>query len=241
AAKEAADLVLTDDNFASIANAVHEGRTVFDNIKKSLVFILPTNGGEAGVILLAVFLGLALPVTAPQILWVNMVTEVTLSIALAFERPEAGVMARPPRPPTEPLLTRQLLTRVAYVTALMIATTFAVFNWELARGNDLAVARTAAVNMLVAGELAYLFNTRRFIASAFARDTLTGNRIALGAALALIALQVPFTYAAPLQRLFGTAPLDAPSWALIGTLAAAIFLAVEINKALARRAGVRSL
>jgi magnesium-transporting ATPase (P-type) len=103
AAREAADLVLTDDNFASIAHAVREGRTIFDNIKKSLLFILPTNGGEAGVILLAVFLGAALPVTAAQILWVNMVTSVTLAVALAFEPPEPGAMQRPPRPPGERL------------------------------------------------------------------------------------------------------------------------------------------
>ena len=109
AAREAADLVLTDDNFASIEHAVREGRTIFDNIKKSLLFILPTNGGEAGVILLAVFLGLALPITAAQILWINMVTTVTLAIALAFEPPEPGVMQRPPRPPAEPLITRLLL------------------------------------------------------------------------------------------------------------------------------------
>jgi magnesium-transporting ATPase (P-type) len=112
AAKEAADLVLTDDNFASIADAVREGRAVFDNIKKSLLFILPTNGGEAGVILIAVFAGLAMPVTAGQILWVNMVTAVTLALALAFEPAEAGTMRRPPRSPSEPLITPLLLGRI---------------------------------------------------------------------------------------------------------------------------------
>jgi magnesium-transporting ATPase (P-type) len=100
AAREAADLVLTDDNFATIARAVREGRVVFDNIKKALLFILPTNGGEAGVILLAVFAGLTLPVTAGQVLWVNMVTAVTLALALAFEPAEPGVMRRPPRRPS---------------------------------------------------------------------------------------------------------------------------------------------
>jgi magnesium-transporting ATPase (P-type) len=238
AAKEAADLVLTDDNFASIANAVHEGRTVFDNIKKSLVFVLPTNGGEAGVILLAVFLGLALPVTAAQILWVNMVTTVTLALALAFEPSEPGVMARPPRPPAEPLITRHLLLRVLFVSVLMIAATFYVFEWQLARGGSLEAARTAAVNMLVAGELVYLFNARRFVGSAFAADTLTGNRIAAAVAGALVALQLAFTYLAPMQTLFRTAPLDAAAWGLIVALALAMFGAVEVTKALARRRGV---
>jgi len=162
AAREAADLVLTDDNFATIAHAVREGRVVLDNIKKSLLFMLPTNGGEAGVILLAVFAGIALPVTAGQILWVNMITAVTLALALAFEPAEPGVMQRPPRSPKEPLITRVLAMRIAYVSFLMIAVTFAVFEWELMRGNSIEVARTAAVNMLVIGELVYLFNVRFF-------------------------------------------------------------------------------
>src|SRR5690606_3289116 len=112
AAREAADLVLTDDNFATLAAAVRQGRTVFDNIRKSLLFILPTNGGETGVILLALFAGLVLPVTPAQILWINLVTTVTLALALAFEPTEADTMARPPRPPREPLVTRDLLGRV---------------------------------------------------------------------------------------------------------------------------------
>jgi magnesium-transporting ATPase (P-type) len=238
AAREAADIVLTDDNFASIANAVREGRTIFDNIKKSLLFVLPTNGGEAGVILLAVFLGLALPVTAAQILWVNMVTTVTLAIALAFEPSEPGVMSRPPRDPTEPLITKLLLARVVYVSILMMIATFWVFDRELARSGSLEVARTAAVNMLVVGELVYLFNSRHFVAHSLARDTLTGNRVALWAAIALVVLQVLFTYAPPMQHLFRTVALDAQAWTLILALSAAKFLLVEAEKWLLRRCGV---
>ncbi len=241
AAKEAADLVLTDDNFASIDNAVREGRTIFDNIKKSLLFILPTNGGEAGVILIAVFLGLALPVTAAQILWINMVTTVTLAIALAFEPAEPGVMQRPPRPPAEPLITKLLLARVVYVSLLMVAVTFVVFEWEIARGSSLETARTAAVNMLVVGELVYLFNSRHFVAHSMARDTLTGNPVAFWVSLGLIALQLAFTYAPPLQALFRTTPLDAAAWTLILGLALAKFLAVEAEKAVLRRFGVQRL
>ncbi|MFN3565754.1 MAG: cation-translocating P-type ATPase [Burkholderiaceae bacterium] len=241
AAKEAADLVLTDDNFATIEHAVREGRTIFDNIKKSLLFILPTNGGEAGVILLAVFLGLALPVTAAQILWINMVTTVTLAIALAFEPAEPGVMQRPPRPPAEPLITKLLLARVVYVSLLMVAVTFAVFEWELARGSSLETARTAAVNMLVVGELVYLFNSRHFVAHSLARDTLTGNPVAFWASAGLVALQLAFTYAPPLQALFKTTPLDAAAWSLIWGLGLAKFLAVEAEKAILRRFGVQRL
>jgi magnesium-transporting ATPase (P-type) len=235
AAREAADIVLTDDNFASIGNAVREGRTIFDNIKKSLLFILPTNGGQAMVILIAVFLGLALPVTAVQILWVNMVVTITLAIALAFEPAEAGVMRRPPRPPGEPLITHLVLGRIAFVTVLVTAVTFSMFQWELARGVTLEEARTAAVNMLVLAQLVYLFNSRRFVAHAFDRGTLTGNPIALYASLGLIGLQLAFTYLPLMQSLFHTAPLGADVWARMALLAAAVFLLVEAEKWLLRR------
>jgi magnesium-transporting ATPase (P-type) len=240
AAREATDLVLTDDNFATIARAVREGRVVFDNIKKSLLFILPTNGGEAGVILLAVFAGLALPVTAGQILWVNMITAVTLSLALAFEPAEPGVMRRPPRRPTEPLITRVLAARIVYVSLLMIAVTFAVFEWELARGSAIEVARTAAVNMLVVGELVYLFNVRHFTAHAFTRDILTGNPVAFWVSVLLIGVQLLFTYAPPMQQVFHTAPLDMASWLIILALGLGKFLAVEAEKAVLRHLRVRS-
>jgi magnesium-transporting ATPase (P-type) len=233
--------VLTDDNFATIAHAVREGRVVFDNVKKSLLFILPTNGGEAGVILLAVFLGLALPVTAGQILWVNMITAVTLALALAFEPAEAGVMQRPPRPPTEPLITRVLAARIAYGSALMIAVTFIAFEWELAHGSSIETARTAAVNMLVIGELVYLFNVRQFTASAFTRDIVTGNPVALWVSVILIIFQLLFTYAPPFQQVFQSTALDAASWLVILVLGAVKFLAVEAEKAVLRRLQVRSM
>jgi len=140
AAREASDIVLTDDNFASIANAVNEGRSIFDNIKKSLLFALPTNAGQAGVILLAVILNVTMPITAVQILWVNMVTTVTLAIALAFEPPEPGVMRRPPRPPAESLVTRLLLARIGFVGVLLTAATFTTFQWEIGRGVPLPEA-----------------------------------------------------------------------------------------------------
>ena len=238
AAREAADIVLTDDNFASIANAVAEGRRIYDNVKKSLLFILPTNGGEGGVILLAVLLGLALPVTAAQILWINMVTTITLAVALAFEPAEAGVMRRPPRPPAEPLITRLLLARLAYVTVLMVAATFYVFEWELGRGSTLDTARTAAVNMLVFSEMIYLFNCRSFVASALGRSGFSGNRTALAVSAVLVVLQLLFTYEPHMQQLFRSTALDAGSWTLLLALALAKFLAVEVEKAVLRRFGV---
>ena len=241
AAREAADLVLTDDNFATIARAVHEGRVVFDNIKKSLLFILPTSAGQAGVILLAVFAGVSLPITPGQILWVNLITAVTLSLALAFEPGEKGVMERPPRAPAEPLITRVLGLRIAYVTLLMVAVTFFVFEWEMARGSSLEVARTAAVNMLVLGELVYLFNVRHFTASAFHWEIFSGNRVAVWMCALLIVFQLLLTYAPPMQAVFQTAALDAVSWAVILGLGLLKFLAVELEKAVLRRLNIRNM
>lgn len=240
AAREAADLVLTDDNFATIACAAREGRVVFDNIKKSLLFMLPTNGGEAGVILLAVFAGLTLPVTAAQILWVNMITAVTLALSLAFEPGGSDVMDRPPRPPSEPLITGPLAFRIAFVSLLMIIVTFTIFEWELALGASLETARTAAVNMLVIGELVYLFNVRYFTASAFTRDILTGNPIALWMGVVVILFQLLFTYAPPMQQLFRSAPLELSSWLMIFILGVAKFLAVEAEKVVQRKLKLRN-
>ncbi|OPF62845.1 HAD-IC family P-type ATPase [Hydrogenophaga sp. H7] len=241
AAREASDLVLTDDNFATIARAVREGRVVYDNIKKSLMHMLPTNGGEAGVILLAIFAGLPLPVTAGQILWVNTVTSVTLALSLAFEPAEPGVMRHPPRPPQESIITRALGGRILFVIGLMIAATFWVFHWELARGTALETARTAAVNTIVMCELFYLFNVRHFTRHAWRSETLTGNPVALGVAALLVGLQLLFTYAPPLQRLFHTTPLHASSWAMILAMGAGVFVLVEAEKALLRRRGVRRI
>lgn len=241
AAREASDLVLTDDNFATIARAVREGRVVFDNIKKALIFILPTNGGEAGVILVAIFAGMALPVTAGQILWVNMITAVTLALALAFEPGEPGVMHQPPRSPDQPLITRVLFTRIVYVSLLMIVTTFGIFQWELSRGSSIEIARTAAVNMLVVSELVYLFNVRHFTASAFNLGILTDNRIALAASLLLIVFQLLFTYASPMQQLFQSAALDTLSWMIIIGLSMLEFLAIEAEKTVWRVFGIKRM
>ena len=238
AAREASDVVLTDDNFATITRAVREGRVVFDNIKKALMHMLPTNGGEAGVILLAIFAGLPMPVTAGQILWVNTVTSVTLALSLAFEPPERAVMRHAPRSPREALITRAFGARILFVAGLMVAATFSVFHWELGRGNSLEVARTAAVNTIVACELFYLFNVRHFTDHAFRAETFTGNRVALLVSGILIVLQLAFTYAPPMQYLFHSVALDARSWAVILGLAALLFLAVEIEKAVLRGARV---
>jgi magnesium-transporting ATPase (P-type) len=234
AAKEAAEMVLADDNFASIAHAVEEGRTVYDNLKKSILFILPTSGGEALAIMAAVIAGTALPITAPQILWVNMVTAVTLSLALAFEPAERTIMTRPPRDPREPLLSGFLVWRVILVSSLLVAAVFGLFMVQKAMGADVATARTVAVNALVMGEIGYLFSTRFLLDASWNRAGLFGNRLATLAALAVFALQLAYTYAPPMQLLFDSRALPAAAWLPIIGAGVMVFLAVEIEKALLR-------
>ena len=236
AAKEAAEIVLADDNFASIAAAEEEGRAIYDNIRKAIVFILPTNGGQAGVLVAAILLGLhELPITPVQILWVNMVTAVTLALALAFEPAEADIMRRPPRDPAEPLLSRFMLWRVSFVSLLLVAGSLGLFLWELERGAGLEAARTAAVNLLLMGEVFYLFNCRRLMASVLDWSGFTGNRWVLLAIAVLVGLQLSFTYWAPMQALFHTAPLDWAAWGRILAFGLMVFLLVEAEKAWLRR------
>jgi magnesium-transporting ATPase (P-type) len=239
AAREAAAIVLTDDHFATITRAVREGRIVFDNIQKSLLFMVPTNAGEAFVMLLSILLGLSLPVSASQILWVNTVTAVTLALALAFEPGEPHVMAQPPRQRDQALLSPLLLARIGFVGGLMVLSTFAVFEQALARGLSIESARTAAVNMLVAGEAVYLFNSRHLMAPCWGRQAWQGNPVLFVVVGVLIGLQALFTYAPPMQRLFHNEGLDAWTWLSIGALAAAQFAAVELEKAWQRQRAQR--
>ncbi|MFP5505940.1 MAG: cation-transporting P-type ATPase [Gammaproteobacteria bacterium] len=235
AAKEAAEMVLTDDNFASIVAGVEEGRTVYDNIRKAILFILPTNGAQALVVVVAVLLGQILPMTPVQILWVNMVTAVTLALALAFEPAEPGLMARPPRRSDEPLLSGFLLWRIAVVSLLLVAMSYGTFLWVLEQGLALEVARTAAVNALVGGEIVYLFNSRYLRASSLNLAALLGSRYVLLAVALVSLLQLLFTYAGFMHTLFHTAPLPLEVWLPIGVMALAVFLLVEMEKAWLRR------
>jgi magnesium-transporting ATPase (P-type) len=236
AAKEAAEMVLADDNFASIANAVEEGRTVYDNLKKAILFILPTNGGEAMVVLGAILLGFQqFPLTPVQILWVNMITAVTLALALAFEPPEPGVMARPPRNARQPVLDALLLWRIGYVSLILAAGTFGLFLWEQAHHASIEKARTVAVNTLVMFEIFYLFNARYITAPVLNRDGLLGNRVLLYAVGLLLLFQLGFTHLPPMQALFGTAAIDAGTWLRILVVAASVLFIVELEKALVRR------
>ena len=235
AAKEAAEMVLADDNFASIASAVEEGRTVYDNLKKAILFILPTNGGEALIILAAILFGFQqLPLTPVQILWVNMITAVTLALSLAFEPPEQNVMRRPPRDAHEPMLTSYLIWRVAFVSVILMSGTFGLFLWEMERGVSIEQARTVAVNTLVMFEIFYLFNSRYISASVFNWAGLTGNRFVLIAISILIVFQLGFTYLAPMQSLFGTAAIDFNVWLRILFVSSSVLFLVELEKYVVR-------
>ncbi len=235
AAKEAAGIVLADDNFASIAAAVEEGRKVYDNIKKSILFILPTSVAEALTIMIAVLLGYVLPITPVQILWVNMITAVTLGLALAFEPAEGDVMARPPRPADEALLSKFLLWRIGLVAVLMLAGTFGLFVHAQAGGQSLEQARTVAVNMLVVFEVVYLLNCRYVLASVLNASGLFGSRAVLIAIAIVLVLQLLFTYAPPMHLLFASAALGWRSWLWIVLAAVSAFALVELEKAWQRR------
>jgi magnesium-transporting ATPase (P-type) len=233
-AKEASEVVLADDNFASIANAVLEGRTVYDNIRKCIVFMMPTNAAEMMVIAMAVFLGYVLPIMPIQILWVNMVTAVTLALALAFEPAEPGVMKRPPRQPSEPILTRLLIWRLVFVSTIMVAGTFGLFLWESGREAHIDAARTVAVNTLVMFELFYLLSSRYLRASTISLQGLLGNRYVPLTMLLLAIFQLAFTYAPPMQHLFHSVNLGWAEWLRIIAVASCVFILVETEKWLLR-------
>jgi len=230
-AREAADMVLTDDNFASIEAAVEEGRTVFDNLTKFIVWTLPTNFGEGLVILLAVLLGTTLPIAPVQILWINMMTAVLLGLMLAFEPKEPGIMERPPNNPTAPLLSGALFMRLGLVSLLFSIGAFGIFEWLRYLGATLAEARTAVVNVIVVGEIFYLFNCRSLTRSMFQIGVFSNPAVFLGA-VGMLLMQLLFTYSSWMNHLFHTAAIGWGAWLVIGLYGVAIYVIVEIEKRL---------
>lgn len=228
-AKEAADMVLTDDNFATIEAAVEEGRAVFDNLLKFITWTLPTNIGEGLVILIAVFTGITLPITPVQILWINMTTAVLLGLMLAFEGKEPGIMERPPRRPETPVLTRELGFRIGVVSLMLMLGAFGLFEWVLQQGKSVETARTAAVNMFVFGELFYLFNCRSLRYSMFTLGVFSNRWLVVGV-VAMALLQVLFTYSPAMNHLFGSAPLGIGEWAWILSGGMVIYTVVGTEK-----------
>jgi magnesium-transporting ATPase (P-type) len=232
--KEAAEMVLADDNFASIVSAIAEGRTTYDNLRKAILFILSTNGAEALVVLAAVVFGLVLPMTPVQILWVNLVTAVTLGMALGFDPAEAGVMQRPPRRPGLSIFGAYFLWRLAFVSLLLGGATIGVFLYGQAIGAPLDLARTMAVNTLVVGEACYLFNCRYLHVSSLRLDSLTSNRVVWITIAILAVFQLVFVYAPFMNTWFGTTPMHLRHWLIPLGIGLALFAVVELEKMVVR-------
>ena len=239
AAKEASEIVLVDDNFSSIADAVSAGRTVYDNIKKAILFILPTSGGEALVLIGAILLGATLPITPVQILWVNMVTAVTLGLALAFEPSEPDVMRRPPRATGEPILSRFLVWRTVFVSILFMTAIFAQFALAKAEGASTSEARTIVVNTLVVLEIFYLFNVRYLGTTSISWRGMLGTRAVLAAVGCVTLLQFIFTYAPFMAVFFDVRPLSMAQGIQIIAVGIALLFVVEIEKRLVDRISSR--
>ncbi len=232
AAKEAAELVLADDNFASIAAAVREGRTVYDNLSKVISFMLPVNGGEAISIVIALLLGLTLPIAPTQILWVNMIGSVVLAITLAFEPPEPQVMQRPPRDPSAPILSSFVVWRIVFVSLIFAAGIFGQFKLAVVMGKDLETARTIAVNTLIAMEVFYLFSIRYGYSTSLSWKGIVGTRSVLVSLALVIVLQLLFTYVPFMQNIFDTHTLGLGSLLLVFGTGVALFAIIEIEKQL---------
>jgi magnesium-transporting ATPase (P-type) len=235
--KEAAGMVLADDNFASITAAVKEGRTVYNNIEKAILFMLPTNVAQALVIMVAIFLGFTMPITAPQVLWVNMVTSVALGLVISFEPHELDVMTRPPRAVDRPILTGFGIWRVVFVGLALLAVTLWAFFWMKSQGSSDQLARTVAVNMITIGQVFYLLNSRFLLDSSLSFKAHLGNKyLPLGIG-AVAVLQLLFTYAPPLQRLFDNEAIPLRVWPWLFLAGLAFFLIVEGEKLIIRSSG----
>jgi len=228
-AKEASDMVLTDDNFATIEAAIEEGRGIFDNLTKFLTWTLPTNMGEGLVVLAAIVAGVALPIVPVQILWINMTTAILLGLMLAFEAAEPDIMRRPPRRPSRPILTAVLIRRMITVAVIMVVGTFGLFEWFLSQGSDLDQARTVTVNAFVAMEIGYVFNCRVLNRSVMSLKFLS-NRLLIMGVLIMVALQIAYTYLPVLNYVFQSSPIAWQQWVVILALGVAVYLIVEIEK-----------
>jgi magnesium-transporting ATPase (P-type) len=232
--KEAAGMILADDNFASIGAAVKEGRTVYNNIEKAILFMLPTNVAQALVIAVAIFFGFTMPITAPQVLWVNMVTSVALGLVLSFEPHELDVMTRPPRAVDRPILTAFGVWRVIFVGLALLAYTLWAFFWMKRYGASDELARTVAVNAITIGQVFYLLNSRYLIDSALSFKAHLGNKYLPMGIGAVVVLQLLFTYAPPLQALFDNEAIPLHVWPVLFAGGFVFFLVVELEKLIIR-------
>lgn len=231
-AKEASVAVLLNDDFMSIIKAIKLGRGVYDNIIKSILFILPTSIGEALVLITAILFSQPMPVSPLQILWINLVTTVMLEIGLAFEKPEEGIMKRAPRDIKLPLFSPLLIWRIVFVSVLILISCYGVFQWGLKSFHSIEIAQTLAINCLVVIEIFYLFNTRFLYSHAFSLRGLRENHYLLGGIVSIIVLQGLFTYLPALQKIFGTTGLSVYQWLILTLIGMGCFILIEIEKKL---------
>lgn len=235
AAKEASELVLADDNFASIAAAIREGRTVYDNLKKVITWTLPTSAGEAMSIVIALLMGMTLPITAIQILWVNLITAITLGIALAFEPTEENTMRRPPRPRNEPILSPILAWHIVLTAMLFVGGVFGIYNYAIAQGYSLELARTMVVNTLVVMEIFFLFFVRNIYGTSLTWKAARGTTIVWLTVIIVTLAQFAMTYVPFLQNVFVTEPVAFNDGLLIVAVGIALFVIIELEKQLRLR------
>ena len=219
-AKESADIILTDDNFASIEAAVEEGRTVYSNLVKAISFILPVNLGESMTVLLSVLLGRALPIEALQILWLNMINSITMTVPLSFEPKSPTVMEKSPRNPNESLLSRDRIKRIVIIAIFNWIVIFGMFEWSLRTypgPGEFALARTIAVQSLVSGRIFYLLSISQLLPNLIAKmkgtlNSKVGGSAIVAGIIGAIVLQILFSQVPLLNRIFETAPLNLTQW-----------------------------
>ena len=237
-AKEASDVILTDDNFASIKAAVEEGRRILDTLIKFITWTLPTNFGEGLVILASIFMGLLMPILPVQILWINMTTALTLGMMLIFEPKEPDVMSRPPRKPHSPILTKDLIIQISIVSICILISAYVLFELAIKGGSTIEEARTIAVNTIVMIEIFYLFNCRSLTKSILRIGFFSNKWIFLGVTV-MILLQIIFTHSPVLNQVFQSKPIGAESWLQIAGVAIATFLIIEMKKLVSSKIGLK--
>ncbi len=234
AAKASADIVLKDDNFATIVAAIEEGRDVYTKLQKIIAWTIPTNIGEAMMLFIAILLGAVLPLLPLQILWINLATAITLAIPLVFEARERGLLSRPPIPPGQSIVTRTTARRFAIVASLMVIGTYGVFSHYIGEGESEELSRTVAMNTLVFFEMFYLLNSRSLTESAWSTSIRSNPWIGIGIALCL-ALQLAVTYLGPMNFAFGTTAIALGDWMIAAAIASSVFFVIEAEKWVGRR------
>lgn len=232
-AKDAAEMILADDNFGTIFNAVKEGRRIYDNFRKTVLFILPTNVCEAILIAGSILLGFSVILTPVQILWINLITSVTISFGLIFEKLEEDALTRPPRPRNAPLLSKYHIFRIAYVS-LMIGVVCILLVYDLMeKGFSPALIQTTVMNAIVFAEMFHLFNCRSETGPAISKDFFA-NKIAFLVSGLLVILQLAITYLPLSNIVFGTVPMEAADWVMPIAIGLLVFVVVELEKGITR-------